>query len=190
MDQTFVVSNNITSFSLLKNNNWPFQIKLLLGLDDDSQYENIIQTLSESNESLTSERSYLLVSQKETEVEIIPKYERKESSYKFRCHYDGCLKKYRSKENLVFHIKNIHLNIKPFQCSFCHLKFSHRNGKIYHERKQHTDDLRYECTVESCKQKFPCKSAMIAHYNSIHLCIKKKTANKGFFSVLKSEVSE
>jgi hypothetical protein len=47
----------------------------------------------------------------------------------FKCEHDGCEKAYKSKENLNLHIKNKHLNIKPYQCQFCNLQFSHRNGK-------------------------------------------------------------
>lgn len=50
----------------------------------------------------------------------------------FSCIYDKCTKKYKSKENLSLHIKNIHLNIKPYMCRFCSAAFSHRNGnKIF-----------------------------------------------------------
>jgi hypothetical protein len=48
----------------------------------------------------------------------------------FKCHYEGCDKAYKSKENLSLHIKNKHLLIKPYQCNSCHLRFSHRNGKL------------------------------------------------------------
>lgn len=48
-----------------------------------------------------------------------------------------CLKEYRSKENLHLHHLNIHLNIKPYSCGYCKKKFSHRNGKIYHEKNKH-----------------------------------------------------
>ena len=44
------------------------------------------------------------------------------------CNIENCKKKYKSKENLNLHIKNIHLNIKPYICRFCSANFSHRNG--------------------------------------------------------------
>jgi len=50
----------------------------------------------------------------------------------FICHFQNCYKKYKSKENLNLHIKNIHYNIKPYLCRFCSACFSHRNGiKLY-----------------------------------------------------------
>lgn len=51
------------------------------------------------------------------------------TSKTFHCEYINCGKIYKSKENLVLHIKNIHLKLKPYRCRFCDSSFSHRNGK-------------------------------------------------------------
>ena len=48
----------------------------------------------------------------------------------FKCESENCGKAYKSKENLNLHVKNKHMNQKPYKCSFCDLKFSHRNGKF------------------------------------------------------------
>lgn len=56
---------------------------------------------------------------------------------KWNCTYKGCSKVYCSKENLKLHIQNIHLNLKPYPCYYCNLRFSHRNGRIYHQKKKH-----------------------------------------------------
>jgi hypothetical protein len=58
----------------------------------------------------------------------------------FKCVEINCGKVYKSKENLVLHIKNIHMNIKPYKCKFCNNSFSHRNGKLYHERRFHENN--------------------------------------------------
>ena len=55
----------------------------------------------------------------------------------WKCTYDNCAKAYCSKENLKLHIQNVHLNEKPYPCYFCNLRFSHRNGRIYHQKKVH-----------------------------------------------------
>jgi hypothetical protein len=52
----------------------------------------------------------------------------------YKCTHDNCDKAYKSKENLNLHIKNKHLNQKPYQCNFCDLKFSHRNGNYYYNK--------------------------------------------------------
>lgn len=46
----------------------------------------------------------------------------------YPCTYKNCNKVYKSKENLNLHVKNKHLNQKPFVCSYCNASFSHRNG--------------------------------------------------------------
>lgn len=50
------------------------------------------------------------------------------SAKMFLCTFEGCEKKYKSKENLTLHYKNIHLKEKPYSCKFCSSVFSHRNG--------------------------------------------------------------
>jgi hypothetical protein len=73
----------------------------------------------------------------------------------YKCSIEGCGKVYKSKENLMFHVQNIHEKIKPFKCSFCNAEFSHRNGKAYinlgktyHERKKHTGVMPYKCNID------------------------------------------
>ena len=114
--------------------------------------------------------------QPEAEIEIPSSQRRKHKVYK--CEYANCNKIYRSKENLNLHIQNIHQKLKPYQCSYCPMKFSHRNGRIYHERKIHTLNLPYHCEYEGCSHAFPCKSAMMAHIKSAHLHIKRKKCTK------------
>ena len=41
-----------------------------------------------------------------------------------------CEKAYKTYENLNLHILNKHKKQKPYKCSFCSNKYSHRNGKI------------------------------------------------------------
>lgn len=64
----------------------------------------------------------------------------KEITKEFKCNFNGCVKTYKSKENLVLHFKNIHENMKPYSCKFCDSRFSHRNGKLYHEKRFHSSE--------------------------------------------------
>lgn len=63
------------------------------------------------------------------------------------CEFAGCNKIYKSKENLVLHHKNKHLKMKPYCCRFCKTSFSHRNGKLYHERRFHSAQC---CDINVC----------------------------------------
>ena len=53
------------------------------------------------------------------------------------CTYKNCVKKYKSRENLFFHIQNVHLKQKPYYCKLCKNAFSHRNGLNYHLKNFH-----------------------------------------------------
>lgn len=96
------------------------------------------------------------------------------SSYKKKCYKcTDCVKVYKSKENLMLHVKNIHLKIKPYDCKYCTALFSHRNGnkflilgKTYHERKFHTKYLPHKCDL--CNSNFASKSALNYHKKSKH----------------------
>jgi hypothetical protein len=59
-----------------------------------------------------------------------------EGKYLFDCSVKGCGKKYTTKENLNLHISNVHLHVKPYNCSFCKKIFSHRNGKLLIKSKE------------------------------------------------------
>ena len=107
----------------------------------------------------------------EVEFEVLTTKKRKIKE--FICEIDNCGKVYKSKENLNLHIQNVHENQKPYKCTYCNMRFSHRNGRIYHERKMHTFIMPYKCQYSECGQFFPCKSAMIAHIKSVHLHIKR-----------------
>jgi hypothetical protein len=95
---------------------------------------------------------------------------------KFICEFDNCGKVYKSKENLSLHYKNKHLHMKPYVCKYCPQAFSHRNGKIYHERKSHRDQMIYACGVGSklimltldCKDSFPTLSTLNYHIKKYH----------------------
>ena len=111
-------------------------------------------------------------------IESQPQKTISKKTKEYKCTYDNCTKAYRSKENLMLHIQNVHKKQKPYKCSYCSIQFSHRNGRIYHERKVHTLEFPYKCQYEGCGHKFPCKSAMMAHIRSAHLHIKRKKYSK------------
>lgn len=84
------------------------------------------------------------------------------------CLYAGCNKSYKIKENLDLHYKNYHLKEKPFMCRFCEKKFSHRNGKLYHEKKNHLNILPFKCTCEGCHAAYASTSALKYHLRHKH----------------------
>ena len=112
---------------------------------------------------------------KDDKIENINKRKKKKNKKKektiFQCF---CGKQYNSKENYNLHYKNIHLQIKPYKCNFCEIYFSHRNGKIYHERKYHTFIFPYVCKNKKCQKVFASNSALNYHMKTKHLKNKNK----------------
>ena len=88
------------------------------------------------------------------------------NSKKYKCE---CGKIFCTEENQRLHYINIHLHEKPYSCNFCGEGFSHRNGKIYHERVFHTFIFPYIC--KECNSAFASKSALIYHMKSKHKII-------------------
>jgi hypothetical protein len=76
-----------------------------------------------SNKDITKKESGIEINLKEENLK-----EKSAGSREFRCEESGCDKVYRTKENLKLHILNIHLHLKPYECSYCSRRFSHRNG--------------------------------------------------------------
>ena len=140
--------------------------------NDKGLKEEIEQNLVTPLQNVFHQQTLEIQREAETQINI------KKKIKQYICEYDNCGKTYRSKENLNLHIQNIHQKLKPYQCSFCPMKFSHRNGRIYHERKVHTQNLPYKCQYEGCEHVFPCKSALMAHVRSAHLHIKRKKNQK------------
>ena len=83
----------------------------------------------------------------------------------FKCE---CGKIFSTEENQRLHYINIHLHEKPYNCSFCGEGFSHRNGKIYHERMCHTFIFPYVCKKKNCQKSFASHSALNYHMKTKH----------------------
>ncbi|XP_004299009.1 PREDICTED: gastrula zinc finger protein XlCGF57.1-like isoform X1 [Fragaria vesca subsp. vesca] len=58
------------------------------------------------------------------------------SSLEIKCEYEGCLHTFTKKLNLLQHVKAVHLQQKPFSCSFsgCSKTFSYKHVRDKHEK--------------------------------------------------------
>jgi hypothetical protein len=145
-DHSLVRSNSCTSLpvmekSCLSSDNILHQQDIISMSHFSSFSPNICNnSSSELMNSLTKSKSFHKKHKSETMFH---------SEKQFECEYENCIKIYKSKENLSLHIKNIHMNIKPYSCRYCNALFSHRNGKTYHERKFHTNYLPHACQQDT-----------------------------------------
>ena len=90
-------------------------------------------------------------------------------------------------ENLVFLIKKVHLNKKPYKCSECKRQFSTKRKLQNHVKKIHTESKRKiklpiiktseakkfgvknsELTCQYCDKSFSSKSYVESHQNIVH----------------------
>ena len=115
-----------------------------------------------NNQEIISSKNFPIIEGKQY---IIIKHNSKKI---FCCKYPNCNCIYRSKENLVLHFRNKHLMEKPYHCKYCNACFSHRNGKTYHERKEHTKIFPHKCIFQNCQMKFASKSALNYHLKHRH----------------------
>ncbi|XP_056172313.1 transcription factor IIIA-like [Syzygium oleosum] len=65
-------------------------------------------------------------------------HEKKNSadSEAFRCDVEGCLRIFSTKSNLRQHVKAVHLEVRPFVCSYkdCGKKFAYKHVRDHHEK--------------------------------------------------------
>ena len=84
-----------------------------------------------------------------------------------------CHKRCASKSTLVYHIKSVHLQIKPLKCDFCEKRFIQTTHLKVHTRT-HTKEKPYPCTY--CKKCFSTKKNLDQHLR-VHLKPKKYQCN-------------
>ncbi|XP_062153779.1 transcription factor IIIA-like [Alnus glutinosa] len=63
-------------------------------------------------------------------------HEAEVSLVRIKCHHKGCLHTFSNKSNLRQHEKAVHLDLKPFACSFsgCGMRFAHKHVRDNHEK--------------------------------------------------------
>lgn len=83
------------------------------------------------------------------EIRHHPTQDGAESNYEYICRYDNCGKIFNKTYNLVYHFR-VHTNEKPFECKFCHKKFSQK-GNLGRHLERHKTDTVEERKVYNCE---------------------------------------
>lgn len=94
---------------------------------------------------------------------------------RFDCDY--CGKSFNTKSSLRRHI-NMHLNVKPFECRYCHMKFGQCCNWRSHMKNVHPKLKREKYICRKCRKPFLLKENLTLHL-AAH--IKKENSHKCVF---------
>lgn len=79
---------------------------------------------------------------------------------------------------MKLHIQNIHLNIRPFVCSFCGMGFFTKLILENHKRT-HTNERPYTCEI--CQQTFRIQAGLYLHKKHHHFVEPKASRRTGLY---------
>lgn len=79
-----------------------------------------------------------------------------------------CEKFIVNKQNLICHM-NIHMNVKPFQCSVCKKSFAHIRNLVRHKEQQRHCEMQFKCNTRGCRKSFMSSNKLHRHIKLAHL---------------------
>ena len=82
---------------------------------------------------------------------------------------EQCGKTFQKKNKLNRHVKEVHSEEKLYQCEVCEAQFKRNSHLTRHKKLKHSDDPKsFNCTIDSCVQKFATKQHLDRHIKTIH----------------------
>ena len=93
---------------------------------------------------------------------------------------DKMSKKIKEKLYLKLQKKNVHVNIKEFECEECHKQYFEKRHLELHKRNVHEKNKIKGFECEECHQHFLVKSHLKAHMKSVHLNNKSDVCHKQY----------
>jgi hypothetical protein len=102
-------------------------------------------------------------------AELLRKHKSSHLEANIKCDFNGCDKKFKTKQKLDQHQKSVHFKVIECKCSFpgCEKLFKSTQSCIYHYRIEH-ENYRAKCPVENCNWNGSRRDYMKRHLKTKH----------------------
>lgn len=81
---------------------------------------------------------------------------------------EHCGAGFHRRSNLVKHISQVELKLRPFKCDLCGAAFGQKSNLTSHVRVKHNGEKPHACSEQGCDRRFGQQSSLRAHVETVH----------------------